>query len=106
MSKTYGFRLGENDGDLEKILEPMTGRDRSFYIKTAIRFYAACGEKIDSMAAEIRQIRTLLESGSLPPAKKDKRPSPEGPEETLKNPGIDAEEIIRESIMDIINWGK
>ncbi|WP_213974692.1 hypothetical protein [Tepidanaerobacter acetatoxydans] len=104
MSKTYGFRLGENDDDLEKILGPMTGRDRSFYIKTAIRFYAACGEKIDSMADEIKEIRALLESGDLTTAVKDEGPSRKGSEEVAKK--LNAEKMLRESVFDIINMGK
>jgi len=102
--KACNFRLNKGDDEIKEILERNVG-SKSDFIKAAILFYGKFGEKIDSMAAEIKAIHALLESGNLPAATKDKGPSQGGPEEPPKNPGIDAEKMVRESIMDIINWG-
>lgn len=104
MGKTYGFRLGENDGDLEKILEPMTGKDRSFYIKEAIRFYYKCGEKINNIAVTTEKILSIIGNRDIAANVTDEELSEEGPEDKSKN-DIDAEKIIADSIRDILNLG-
>ena len=95
MKKVYNFRLNKGDGEIKEILEKRAGSESSF-IKTAILFYGRFGEKIDNMAATIEEIRAAL---------KGEESSQEGPEEQPKNPDVDAEKMIRESIMDIIHMG-
>lgn len=104
LKKVYNFRLNRGDDEIKEILERNVGSESNF-IKAAILFYGRFGERIDSMAAEIKAIHALLESGNLPVFTKNKGPSPEGLEEPPKKNNIDAEKMIRESIMDIINWG-
>ncbi|MDN5302880.1 MAG: hypothetical protein PWQ60_2394 [Thermoanaerobacteraceae bacterium] len=65
MSKTYGFRLGENDADIEKVLESLAGKDRSLYIRAALKHYIEYGDKIDNIANETKEILTILKSGVL-----------------------------------------
>jgi len=76
MSKTYGFRLGENDTDLQKVLESMPEKDRSLYIRTALRHYVKYGDRINDIivnifwqsnriASGIKEVLTILKSSGL-----------------------------------------
>jgi predicted DNA-binding protein len=97
MSKLYGFRLGTNDEDIEKILSQMTGRERSLYIKEAIRFYSSNSEKFKNISDKVEKILSILEElkttgfiGSLATSPK-------------KQTEISDENILIDSIQDLLN---
>ena len=65
MSKPYSFRLGENETDIREVLEPMSGRERSSFIRAALRFYIQFGEEIFKISQGIENILVRMETGSL-----------------------------------------
>ncbi|MDN5302879.1 MAG: hypothetical protein PWQ60_2393 [Thermoanaerobacteraceae bacterium] len=101
MKKVYNFRLNKGDDEVKEILEKRVGSESNF-IKSAILFYGKFGEKIDSMAAEIKELRAIVENGNFTAAVKEKRPASENPDDKFQT-NIDAEKIIADSIRDILN---
>lgn len=60
---TYGFRLtkSEEDKELAKILDCMTGKERSAYIRRALYFYIKYDRKIDNIETGINKLLSKME---------------------------------------------
>ena len=59
--KTYSFRLGKDDEDIQKTLGSMSGSARGKYMKDAIRFYGNLGAEIRLLNERIAELSTALE---------------------------------------------
>lgn len=64
--KSFSFRLGRDDEDIQKALGSMSPYTRSKYVKDAIRFYGNMGAEIRLLNERIAELSTALEV--TPPA--------------------------------------
>ncbi len=90
--KSYSFRTGKEDSDIEELLESMSLSSRTQLIKDAIRFYAGVG-------IELRRLNTQIEkllSGNLSGVFSSKLTK----QESKKDDNID---ILESSIEDLLN---
>jgi len=54
--KHYGFRIGKGDENIDTLLNSMTPRRRSQYMKDAIMFYVSIGSELKELNSHIKQI--------------------------------------------------
>jgi len=91
--RIFSFRLGKGDKDIERLLEGIDGKERSGYIKNALRFYRDFGEKLDRMEALLEKIGSR--EGSFSACQK---------EEVPENFNGQAEKMLMESLSDILSF--
>lgn len=61
-SEIYSFRVEEED--LKEVLSKLSGKERTIFIKNALRFYINFNQKIESIAGNVEKILDRIENGS------------------------------------------
>lgn len=64
MNKIYSFRLLLDD-DLREKLDSMTGKERSSYIREALRFYYKYGEELKKISENVSKIVNRIDEISI-----------------------------------------
>lgn len=93
MSEVHSFRLTDEDEDIEKILSKLKGKEKSNFIRKALRFYISFGQKLEEICCGVNTILKRLDNGILTATSSGKNA-----EEAEKN-----EELLLESVKDILN---
>ena len=95
LNKTYSFRLLLGDNDIRKKFNTMEGKERSAYIRRALRFYYNCGEEIKNMSENVSKIIDKLDEISVKSLKTEN--------ESHKDNSSENEDLLIDSIEDILN---
>jgi Arc/MetJ family transcription regulator len=63
--KSFSFRLGRDDEDIQRTLAAMSLHTRSKYVKDAIRFYGNLGDEIKLLNKQIAELSAALDGAPL-----------------------------------------
>lgn len=96
MNKIYSFRLEQKDKNIKDKLDSMTGKERSSYIREALRFYHRYGEELKKISENVSKIVNKIDEVVVN--------SPNEFREGKKEVNIsESEEILLDSIKNILD---
>lgn len=93
MSEVHSFRLTDEDEDIEMILSKLKGREKSNFIRKALKFYISFGQKLEEICYGVNTILKKLDKGILTTTSSDNNVA-----ESDKS-----EELLLESVKEILN---
>lgn len=90
----HSFRTNDEiDKDIEEVLSSLSGKEKSAFIKSAIRFYIEYSKTIERIDSNVSEILNILKNGAIL--------NNSAPDKSEKQTDDEAEKILRDSIANL-----